>query len=121
MTDIEKYLGHYVENPQVRSLTAGTDLEAAKLAFKRLHEDVVITKVDKASNCLGIMCKTCYGRVAKAELEEPGYEMVDELHIAQEDITQRHLAYVTSEHLPVPKVSKVNNATGNTQVNSTTS
>ena len=36
------------------------DFMAARKAFKRAQRHVVITGVDKAANCLCVMCKACY-------------------------------------------------------------
>ena len=36
----------------------------------------MITRVDKAANCLRIICKACYVQLAKAEMEGPGYSRV---------------------------------------------
>ena len=51
---------------------------AAGKAFKRAQRHVVSTRVDKAANCLRVMRKACYKRVAMAQLNGPAYERVGE-------------------------------------------
>ena len=50
---------------------------AAGKAFKRAQRHVVSTRVDKAANCLRVMRKACYKRVAMAQLNGPAYERVE--------------------------------------------
>ncbi|MEP3682182.1 MAG: hypothetical protein ABJM98_05430, partial [Ekhidna sp.] len=51
------------------------------------------------------MCKSCYTRVATAELNGPGYERVEGDSLSEmTSITERQLKFLTSEYLPVPKV-----------------
>ena len=57
--------------------TGNIDFMAARKAFKRAQRHVVTTRLDKAANCLCVMCKACYKRVAMAELNGPAYERVE--------------------------------------------
>lgn len=74
---------------------------------KRAHKMVVITRVDKASKCLTIICKACYKRLSKDELNSPGYSEVqgESLESTTVEIVQRQTTFLEPEHLPVPKVS----------------
>ena len=65
------------DNKTARPTTGNIDFMAARKAFKRAQRHVVITRVDKAANCLCLMCKACYKRVAMAELNGPAYERVE--------------------------------------------
>ena len=80
---------------------------AARKAFKRAQRHVVITRVDKAANCLCVMCKACYKRVSMAELNGPAYERVESLEVIMEGITQRQLKYLKLEYLLIPRVNNV--------------
>ena len=89
-----------------RPTTGNIDFMAARKAFKRAQRHVVKTSVDKAANCLCVMCIACYKRAAMAELNGPAYERVGEsLETIMEDITERQLKYLNLEYLPIPRVN----------------
>ena len=98
---------HAEDKESARPTTGNIDFVAAKKAFKRVQRYVVITRVDKAENCLCVMCKACYKRVAMAELNGPANERVEgeSLEILMEAITERQLKYLKLEHLPIPRVN----------------
>ena len=56
-----------------KPLTGWIDFDSAISAFRNWRKSLVITRVDKAANCLCIICKACYVQLAKAEMESPGY------------------------------------------------
>ena len=91
---------------ETRPVTGNMDISAARHAFKQAHKTVVITKVDKAANCLSVMCKTCYARVTTAKLSGPGYTRVDSQLFPDltEKITTRQITYLLKKHLPIPIV-----------------
>ena len=73
-----KRLSEHVEHKEsARPTTGNIDFTAARKTFKRAQRHVVITRVDKAADCLCVMCKACYKRVAMAELNGPAYERVE--------------------------------------------
>ena len=67
---------------------------------------MVITKVDKTTNCLSVMWKACSVRVAAAELSGPGYTRVESEMFPDliENITTRQITYLLKGHLPIPIV-----------------
>ena len=75
--EIRHLLEHAEDKEPARPTTGNIDFVAAREAFKRVQRHVVITRVDKAANCLCVMCKACYKRVAMAELNGPAYERVE--------------------------------------------
>ena len=93
------------ERPDIQPLTGAIDFAAAKQAFRRIHKQVVITRVDKAANCLSIMCKACYVRVAEAELNGPEYTKVngESLEAIMDTIVLRQKQFLKEEHLPIPR------------------
>ena len=94
------------EKGQARPTTGNIDFCVAKKAFKRAKNKIVITKVDKAANCLCIMCKSCYKRVVMQELDSPGYTRVegDNLETIMDNIIERQQEYLNKECLPIPNV-----------------
>ena len=82
-----------------RPTTGNIDFMTARNAFKH-------ARVDKAENCLCVMCKACYKRVAMAELNGPVCERVEgeSLEILMDDIAERQLKYLKLEYLPIPRV-----------------
>ena len=60
-----------------KPLTGWIDFDSAISAFRNWRKSLVITRVDKAANCLCIICKACYVQLAKAEMEGPGYSRVE--------------------------------------------
>ena len=71
--EIKRLLEHAEDKESARSTTGNIDFVAARKAPKRVQRHVVMTRVDKAGNCLCVMCKACYRRVAVAELNGPAY------------------------------------------------
>ena len=104
--EIRHLLEHAEDKEPARPATGNTDFVAARKAFKRVQRNVVITRVDKAANCLCVTCKACYKRAAMAELNGPAHERVEgeSLEIIMEDITERQLKYLKLEYLPIPRV-----------------
>ena len=76
---------------QARPTTGNIDFCAAKKAFKKAKNEMVITKVDKAANCVCIMCKACYKRVVMQKLDSPAYKRVerDTLETVMDNIIER--------------------------------
>lgn len=66
-----------MDGDTAKPFTGGIDFQQARTSFKKFGDDLVFTKVDKAANCVGIMCKHCYARLATAELEGPGYDKIE--------------------------------------------
>ena len=66
----------------LKPLTGWTDFASATNPFSIWKESLVITRVDKAANCLCIMCKACYVRLATEEMEGPGYSRVEGVALA---------------------------------------
>ena len=58
------------------------DFASATNAFRRWKKPLVITRVDKAANCLCIMYKACYARLATEEMAGPGYSIVEGVDLA---------------------------------------
>lgn len=50
--NIETCLHDVEERPDIRPLTGAIDFEAAGQAIRRIHKQVVITRVNKAVSCL---------------------------------------------------------------------
>ena len=98
--EIKRLLEHAEDKESARPTTGNIDFMTARNAFKH-------ARVDKAENCLCVMCKACYKRVAMAELNGPANERVEgeSLEILMEAITERQLKYLKLEHLPIPRVN----------------
>ena len=77
-------------------MTGHIDFEDARLACKRLHKQVVISRVDEAANCLSVMCKACYKRVAEAELNGEGYERIGGADESAETVLDRTVASLSN-------------------------
>ena len=77
LEEIRRCLEYAEDAAETRPVTGNIDISAAIHAFKQAHISVVITKVDKAANCLSVLCKACYARVSTAELSGPGYKRVE--------------------------------------------
>ena len=75
--EIQRLIEHAEDRETTRPTTGNIDFMAARKTFKRAQRHVVITRVDKAADCLCVMCKACYKRVAMAELNGPAYERVE--------------------------------------------
>ena len=105
--EIHGCLEYAVDVEDARPLTGNINFTAAKQAFKYAHEDVVITKVDKAANCLSVMSKACYAGVTVAELSGPAYKRIDGESLTEilQQITTRQLDYLRSAYLPIPLIS----------------
>ena len=58
--EIRHLLKHAEDKESARLTTGNIDFVAARKAFKRVQRHVVITRVDKAANCLCVMGKACY-------------------------------------------------------------
>ena len=104
--EIQRLLEHAKDKETARPTTGNIDFMAARKEFKRAQRHVVITRVDKAANCLCVMCKACYKRVSMAELNGPAYERVESLEVIMEGITQRQLKYLKLEYLPITRVNE---------------
>ena len=74
---MKRLLEHVEDKESARPTTGNIDFMAAGKAFKRAQRHVVSTRVDKAANCLRVMRKACYKRVAMAQLNGPAYERVE--------------------------------------------
>ena len=107
MLEVGKTLDRAKEGSEILPKTGHIDFEDARLAFKKYHKLVVISRVDKAANCLCVMCKACYIRIAKAEVDGDGYEKIgndgDSADEVMKIITDKQLEFLKSEHLPAPK------------------
>ena len=103
---IRRCLEYAEDAAETRPVTGNIDISAARHTFKQAHKSVVITKVDKAANCLSVMCKACYARVTTGELSGPGYTRVESELFPDliEKITTRQITYLLKEHLPIPMV-----------------
>ena len=73
MAEVDRSLARASSGPDYLPLTGHIDFADARRAFRKLHDQVVISRVDKAANCLCIMCRACYIRIATAEVRGPGY------------------------------------------------
>lgn len=64
----------------------------------------MISRVDKAANCLSVMCKACYIRIAEDEVNGDGYEKVVDGNFKEimDTIIKRQLDFFKKEHLPAP-------------------
>ena len=58
--EIQRLLEHAEDEETARPTTGNIDLMAARKACKRTQRDAVVTRVDKAANCLCVMCNACY-------------------------------------------------------------
>ena len=66
---------------------------------------MVFSRVDKAANCICIICKACYVRLATDELKGPGYQRLEgELIAVQRDIVDRQWEFLETEKLPITPV-----------------
>ena len=104
--EIRKCLEYAEAAAETRPVTGNIDISVARHAFKQAHKSVVITEVEKAANCLSVMCEACYARVTTAELSGPGYTRVDSEMFPDliEKITTRQITYLLKEHLPIPMI-----------------
>ena len=67
----------------------------------------MISRVDKAANCLCIICKACYIQLATTEeMEGPGYSRVEGEYTVsiKSVIVKRQLDFLRQEFLPIPHV-----------------
>ena len=78
------------------------------MLFSRWKKSLVFTRVDKAANCLCIMCKACYVRLTTDEMEGPGYSRIEGVDLAsiKSTITKRQADFLRQEHLPIPLARK---------------
>ena len=69
---------------------------------------LVFTRVDKAANCLCIMCKACYVQLATDKMEGPGYSRIEGVDLAsiKSTIIKRQADFLRQEHLPIPLLRK---------------
>ena len=65
-----------------KPLTGWIDFASATNAVSRWKKSLVFTRVDKAANCLCIMCKACCVRLATDEMEGPGYSRIEGVDLA---------------------------------------
>ena len=102
--EIRGCLQYAEDAAETRPVTGSIDISADRHAFKQAHRSVVITTVDKAANCLSVMCNACYARVTTAELSGPGYTRVESELFPDliEKIPTRQITYLLKEHLPIP-------------------
>lgn len=103
--EIEKQLAQHLDGEIVKPLTGGIDFQKARVSFKKFQHELVFSRVDKAANCICIMCKACYVRLATDELEGPGYQRLEgELIAVQRDIVDRQWEFFETEKLPITQV-----------------
>ena len=104
--EIKRLLEHAEDKESARPTTGNLVFMVARNAFRRAQRHVLIPRVDKAANCLCVMSKACYKRVAMAELNGPVCERVEgeSLEILMDDIAERQLKYLKLEYLPIPRV-----------------
>ena len=69
---------------------------------------MITRRVDKAANCLCIVCKACYVQFPTEEMEGPGYSRVEGENIAsiKSAIVKRQLDFLQQEFLPIPQMRK---------------
>lgn len=110
MEEIAKALQFAYDGPDYLPLTGHIDFEEARSSLKNLQNQVVISRVDKAANCLSVMCKACYIRIAEAEVNGEGYEKMvgGTFEEIKETIILRQLAFLKEENLPAPTELKTN-------------
>ena len=90
-----------------KPLTGWIYFDSALSVFHNWRKSFVITRVDKAVNCLCITCKACYIQLATEEMEGPGYSRVrEDLVSIKSVIVKRHLDFLRQEFLPIPHVRK---------------
>ena len=91
-----------------KPLTGWIDFASATNAFSRWKKSLVFTRVDKAANCLCIMCKACYVRLVTDEMEGPGYSRIEGADFAsiKSTIIKRQADFLRQEHLPIPLARK---------------
>ena len=92
-----------------KPLTSWIDFDSAISVFNNWRKSLVITRVDKAANCLlCIICKACYIQLATEEMEGPGYSRVEgeDLVSIKSVIVKRRLDFLRQEFLPIPHVRK---------------
>ena len=95
--EIKRCLESVEEKGQAHPTPGNIDFSEAKKGFKKQKiGKKVITKVDKAANCLCIMCKACYKRVVMQELDDPGYKRVerDSLETTMDNVIERQQEYL---------------------------
>ena len=91
-----------------KPLTSWIDFDSAISVFNNWRKYLVITRVDKAANCLCIICKACYIQLATEEMEGPGYSRAEreDLVSIKSVIDKRQLDFLRQEFLPIPHVRK---------------
>ena len=114
MEAVDNSLDGSFDDDQFLPRTGHIDFDDARKAFRELFDQIVIARVDKAANCLSVICKKCYIDIAKAdEVEGDGYETIgggEEFEEVRNTIVKRQLEYLKQQHLPAPKVEvKVGN------------
>ena len=92
-----------------KPLTGWIDFDSAISTFNNWRKPFVITRVDKAANCLCIICKACYIQLATEEMEDPGYSRGEDLVSIKSVIVKRQLDFLRQEFLPIPHVRKRSN------------
>ena len=67
-----------------------------------------MARVDKAANCIYIMCKACYVLLATEEMEGPEYSRVEGVDLAsiKSTIVKRQRDFLGHEFLPILHVRK---------------
>ena len=111
--EISTRLNEHEGGLESKPLTGWMDFASATNAFSRWKKFLVFTRVDKAANCLCIICKACYVRLATEEMEGPGYSRIEGVDLAsiKSTITKRQADFLRQEHLPIPLVRKQSDGT----------
>ncbi len=109
LSEISKSLDAAGDVSEYLPLTGHIDFEDAREAFSHLRKSLVFSRVDKAANCISIMCKACYIRIGKAEVEGDGHERIGEpgehYDAVSKKIMVNQARFLKEEHLPRPRVS----------------
>ena len=108
--DLIREIKHRINEQEVglrhKPLTGWIDFDSSISAFRNWRKYLVITRVDKAANCLCIICKACYVQLSKAEMESPGYSRVEgeDLVSIKSVIVKRQWNFLRQEFLPIPQI-----------------
>ena len=107
--EIRTRLNEHEGGLESKPLTGWVDFASATNAFSRWNKSLVSTRrVDKAANCLCVMCKTCYVQLATDKMEGPGYSRMEGVDLAsiKSTIIKRQSDFLRQEHLTIPLVRK---------------
>ena len=106
--EIRTRLNEHEWGLESKLLTGWIDFASATNAFSRWKKSRVFTRVDKAANCLCILCKSCYVQLPTDEMEGSGYSRIEGVDLAsiKSAIIKRQADFLRQEHLPIPLVLK---------------